>query len=183
MTGAPWVPYLQARIPDVEIALDTQRDVWGNFDRALRMQGDDPAIQLEDDIVLTRNFREKAQAVIDSKPASVISFFSMRKDDLTIGSRWDRNFLMLQCTYLPATYARLLREFRVTWVRTDAGPHIGGCDTMIRNFLQSRREKYWISVPSLVEHRVVKSRINPIRSSKRQSKTFVDPDGEAPWLT
>ena len=40
-----------------------------------------------------------------------------------------------------------------------------------------RKLAYWIHVPSLVQHRVAVSMIDSRRSSKRQSKTFIDPDG------
>ena len=52
--------------------------------------------------------------------------------------------------------------------------HPNGTDAMVRDFLKDRKEKYWIHCPSLVDHRQGKSVIDPRRSSKRQSFTFVE---------
>jgi hypothetical protein len=40
------------------------------------------------------------------------------------------------------------------------------------DWLATRGERYWLHVPSLVQHRVVPSVINRRRSSRRQSVTF-----------
>ena len=96
----------------------------------------------------------------------------MRGADLEIGSRFDNNFMMGQCFYMPLTYSKQLLEFKNTW--TDIELHPTGLDSMLADFLKSRREKHWIQVPNLVDHRVGKSLIDSRRSSKRQSKTFKD---------
>ncbi len=45
---------------------------------------------------------------------------------------------------------------------------------MVADFLKERHMRYYIHVPSLVEHRIGKSLIDPRRSSRRQSLTFRD---------
>lgn len=168
------VAYLQRHLPDAEFAMDRRRDGFDTLDLALEMAGDDPAVHLEEDILLTRGFRDKLEAEIARQPSTVIQFFSMRKADLTEGSRWDNNYLMFQCTYMPEGYSREFREFAQHWHRQHP-EHPGGMDLAFRDFLKARRERYWIVVPSLVDHREAKSILDPRRSSKRQSKTFVDP--------
>jgi hypothetical protein len=80
---------------------------------------------------------------------------------------------MAQCFYLPAGYSALIADFKQYWSEFDAHPT--GVDLMVNDFLRLRKEKYWIHIPNLVDHRVAKSLIDPRRSSKRQSKTFTDP--------
>jgi len=176
MPDSRFISYLLDRLPTLEVVEDTKRDAWDTYMRSLEVQGDDPAIHMEDDILLTRDFAAKAQAVIDKRPDSVIQFFSMRGKDLTVGSRWDRQFAMNQCTYLPAGYPAAFMPFAESWTRRAENPY--GYDTCFNDWLRSRREPYWISVPSLVEHRVAVSRIARSRSSRRQSKTFTDLDEE-----
>jgi hypothetical protein len=94
----------------------------------------------------------------------------MREADISIGSRYDNNFCMNQCFYLPPGYSSKLYEFYNNW--KDKEVHPTGYDYMLNDFLKERKEKYWISIPSLVDHREMKSLISSRRSSKRQSKTF-----------
>jgi len=171
---SPWTAYLQARIPQLEVVMDTTRNHFDTFLASLAHQGEDPALRLEDDIVLTKQFLAKAEAVIAMKPRAVIQFFSMRKDDPTAGSRWDRGFLMNQCCYFPAGYATELLEYAEAW-RPAYPDHPSGTDLMVQHWLKGRKEPYWLSVPSLVQHRNTKSRIGA-RSTYRQSQTFRDPD-------
>jgi len=144
-----------------------------NFLRALKETDGEKAIIMQDDIMLCRDFFYKAVTEINRRPDTLIQFFSMRKGDLEIGSRWDNNFLMNQCIYLPRGYGQKIIEFEKT--RDSDAIDYGADDILVREFLKSRKEKYWIHVPSLVQHRVAKSVIDPRRSSKRQSMTFVDP--------
>lgn len=167
------IAYLRRHLPSAEWVFDERRDAWNTFMRALDLAGQDPCIHLEEDILLTQGFLSKIEAFIDETPHRVLQFFSMRKADLTLGTRFDRNYLMNQCFYLPLSYSRQIREYADQWPRR--AEHPTGTDTMINDFLRSRREPYRLHVPSLVQHREVKSAINPRRSSKRQSLTFRDP--------
>lgn len=168
-----FVRYLKTRIPDVEFCFDMEAvGAMQNTMNAWKMAGEDPVLMMEDDIILTVGFNERVEEEIQKRPNEIIQFFSMRSDDLTKGSRYDRKFAMNQCYYLPKGYASLLLEYASNWSRRyEAGAYY---DIMMDEFLRGRKEKYWIHVPSLVQHRDGKSMIHQSRSSKRQSKTFVN---------
>jgi len=168
-----FVGYLKRRLPHAEFCFDENQNAMDTFYKSLRMAGNDPVIHMEDDIILTKNFVEKIESAISKRPDWVSQFFSMRKKDIEIGSRYDNNFIMGQCFYLPAGYSKKILGY--TWEKLKEHPT--GLDMMIGDFLKDIKKKYWIHVPSLVEHRICKSLINSRRSSKRQSKTFEDP-----WL-
>jgi hypothetical protein len=170
-----YIKYLKKNLPDAEFCIDKKRSAWDTFLRSLEMAGIDACLHMEEDIILTKNFKYKINAVISEKPDNFIQFFSMRKKDLTDGSRWDNNFLMNQCWYSPKGYSKAILDFALKWAKDNLDKHPSGTDTMVSDFLKSRKEKYWIHCPSLVDHRVAKSMIDPRRSSKRQSLTFVDP--------
>lgn len=165
-----YLNYLTPRLPTAEWCFDQKHDAMDTFLRSLDMAGDDACLNLEEDIILTRDFEAKAKAAIAQRPDEVIQFFSMRKADTTTGSRYDKRYLMAQCTYYPAGFAKALRAFYPAWM--DRIKHPTGNDLMLADFL---RKPYWIHVPSLVQHRVAVSRIDTRRSSKRQSPTFTDP--------
>lgn len=152
---------------------DFFHDAMKSFLYALEMNNDEAMVLMEDDIELTSNFVSKAQAVIDQHPNEVIQFFSMRKDDLTIGSRYDKNFVMNQCTYYPAGFTTGLKDYHKIWSLTKRGENINAYDYMVSDYLRRLKKPYWLHVPSLVQHLEVKSMIDSRRSSKRQSKTFV----------
>ncbi len=170
---AVWLPEIREQIPHLEVVHDLTRNEMETFLRALTEVGRDPIVMLEDDIQLTGDFRTNIEPVIAAHPKNVMQFFSLRKNDAEKGSRWmsGSTYLMNQCCYLPAGYAEQIYAYYPVWPsrRRDGT----GTDTIIANWLASRREKYWLHVPSLVQHRVAKSMIDPRRSSKRQSVTFV----------
>jgi len=171
------VAYLTERIPEAEIVTDYQQNAMMSYLRALRLAGDDPVVLLEDDIVLTKDFQNKLLRAVQGREDVLCQFFSMRKKDLTIGSRMEpgSSFMMDQCIYVPGGMALRIFEFWKGWPRKAESPY--GCDTMKAAFLKANKLRYYIHVPSLVDHRISKSMIDPRRSSKRQSYTFTDP-----WL-
>lgn len=172
---APMVDYLRARLPTAEVVWDQRRDAYDTFELALEAAGDDAAVHLEDDILLTKDFQSKLEAVVAERPGDVVQFFSMRGADLTVGSRYDNHFLMAQCFYMPPGTSRELLQFSRQWPHREKDPT--GLDLMMQHWIKQGRGSYWLSVPSLVDHRECVSAINSRRSSKRQSKTFVEP-----WL-
>lgn len=163
---------IRAQVPEVEIVWDQHHSVQETFLRTLDTAGDDPVVIVQDDVVLAGQWREKVEAVIAEHPDAVCQFFSLRKADLEKGARWEpgRAYLMNQCFYLPATYARQLHAFAQTW--WEANPGHTGDDTCISEWLRSRQEAYWHHVPSLVQHRDLSSVIGAGRSTRRQSPTF-----------
>jgi hypothetical protein len=168
-----YIEYLNTNLPYANWCFDQKHDAMDTFLRAMRLAGEKPTIHMEEDVILTQDFMTKILTVISEHPNEVIQFFSMRKDDLTVGSRYDRNYMMNQCFYLPAGYSRIIGDFYTIW--EGKKEHPTGTDTMINDFLKLRKEKYWLHVPSLVQHRECVSMIDKRRSSKRQSKTFADP--------
>lgn len=171
-----YVEYLERFIPDAVMCYDQTRNAMDTFLSGMRMAEGLPAVHMEDDVILTKGFREKLEAAIEEKPDTLIQFFSMRKKDHTEGSRLDRSFTMNQCHYHPAGYSEAIADFYDIWPGKEEHPT--GYDLLIRDWLKSRREPYWIHCPNLVDHRVCKSEIDPRRSSKRQSYTFSDPEDD-----
>lgn len=168
-----FIRYLKDKLPDAEWCFDKNRSATDTFILACQMAGPDAVIHMEEDIILTKTFREKIEAVITQKPGHVIQFFSMRKADLTQGSRWDTSFMMAQCFYMPSGLSMIAAKYIRKWLEK-TNDH-GAPDLAFEHMRREMGFKVWIHVPSLVEHRKAKSLLGP-RSSKRQSFTFQDPD-------
>ena len=160
-------------IPSLEICYDDVGGAMKNFLKSLELAGEDAVVNLEDDIILTSNFQSKLESVVDKMPDSVIQFFSMRKADLTVGSRWDRgkNYLMAQCTYFPRKISKGILAFSRNYANINHKSE--PLDSMVGDYLHRTKQKYFIHVPSLVDHRVGVSIIDSRRAStNRQSFTF-----------
>lgn len=159
-------------IPPLVVLADRDHDAMGNFLKAITFT-DGPCVHLEDDVILCDNFFERISSIIADHPNDVIQFFSMRKDDLTIGTRYipGSQFMMNQCFYLPAGMGKEIAEFWKTSPRQqEAGAPY---DLLMADYFKAHRIKYLNWCPNLVDHEVCKSRIDPRRSSKRQSLTFI----------
>lgn len=159
-------------IPGVVMCCDVDHNAMHTFRSSLELAGDAPCVHMEDDIILCRDFMRRVEDEISKRPDDVIQFFSMRKDDLTIGSRYINGSLFSTnlCFYLPAGMSRELLQFMGSWDRYSEHPT--GYDILMSDFFKERKIKYWNVCPNLVDHKQVKSRINPKRSTKRQSLTF-----------
>jgi len=180
----PFVQYLQNHIPDLKVVWDKHKDPMETFMRAWGEYPDRASVRLQDDIILTKQFYYKVHDVIGQHPNDVIQFFSMRKADIETGSRWENgsNYLCNLCYYLPKGMSGDIFDYGSTWKGIVENPTAD--DLLMRDFLKENKAKYFLHVPSLVEHAQVVSAINPRRSKFRQSKTFANPELEkAPVVT
>lgn len=168
------------QLPEVIVNFDNFKSsgkfnstAWFNYVRNLELAGEDACVQLEDDIILCDDFKNKIQKAISEYPDYLIQFFSMRKKDIEVGTRFEPggNFLMHQCYYLPKGMAKKIREY------SDKFYELTDCffapnDVCTREFLRENKLKYVIYCPNLVDHMEERSKVDKRRSTKRQSKTF-----------
>tara|TARA_R110002020_G_scaffold453111_2_gene667789 strand:+ start:2328 stop:2909 length:582 start_codon:yes stop_codon:yes gene_type:complete len=176
------VEYLKTHIPNLEVVWDTKQDAMDTFLRGCQAGFGSAVVRLEDDILLTKNFTEKAEKFISLSPSHVIQFFSRSKDDLTKGTRLKPGgtFSMNQCYYLPHEVSEdLVRFYDSAEWQSRKLEHPYGYDTMMAHMFRLQKRPYILSVPSLVEHAQIVSRIDKRRSKFRQSKTFTDPELES----
>lgn len=159
-------------IPGLIVMVDYNHDAMKNFLNAITYS-DSPCVHLEDDVILCDNFYEKITSIIAAHKDDVIQFFSMRKDDLTIGTRYipGSRFMMNQCFYLPQGMGIEIADFWKTSPRQSepGAPY----DLLMADYLKAHKIKYLNWCPNLVDHLECKSRIDSRRSSRRQSLTFV----------
>lgn len=167
-----YLPAVQAQIPQLEIVRDVTRNAMDTFLLALARTGADAAVHLEDDIELTSDFLGKIEPEIAERSGQIINFFSRLGEDAEKGSRamTGATFVYNLCFYLPPGYSEAIFEYYPRWPRRREHPT--GYDYLIADWLKERRERYWLHVPSLVQHAESRSIINRSRSSHRQSATF-----------
>ena len=171
---------IKEQLPEAIINYDDFHDsgkftstAYYNYRRGWYIAGDEPCVQMDDDIILTSNFKKKIESVIAQYPDMIIQFFSMRKKDIEIGTRIEplSGFMMQQCYYLPKGVAKQIYDFSFEfeeYTKEKSCP----TDLVIADWGVKNKKKYVIYCPNLVDHMEEVSRIDKRRSSKRQSKTF-----------
>jgi hypothetical protein len=131
------------------------------------------SLNMEDDVQLTSNFLEKIKAEIQKNPEKVITFFTLKSSITETTEMPGRTFCMAQCVYQPGWFNKAMLEYHPLWEQTERGKQQGhALDYMMADYLADHKMTYILYQPSLVQHLEMKSRIDPRRSSKRQSKTF-----------
>ena len=174
----PVIEYLQYHIPGLEVVWDKHRDGMETFLRAMDTAGDDPAVHLEDDCILTKRFTQLMVNEIHKKPNDIIQAFSRSKYDITDGSRYrgGGHFSCTVCFYIPRGLSAEIASFYDSpdWAET-RNIHPTGWDYMMAALFAKKRLNYWIRVPSLVDHIIQPSQIGG-RSARRLSTTFKSPD-------
>ena len=177
----PTVPYYKRHLPGFTFVEDHGKGAVETWLRMLRTIEDGPAISIEDDVILTRNFVVKSSLAIAEHPDVLIQMHSRTKEDKERGSRWRAalSFYNNQCLYYPPGYIPGLLE----WCASSDGVALferdpTGYDRAMAFYMQATGQRYWNLVPSLAEHLPTTSNINPRRSRYRYSTTFVDPETE-----
>lgn len=163
---------MKKEIPNLIVLVDRKHDAMQNFLNAMNLSGG-PCVHLEDDVILCYGFYDKIRKVIEEHPDDVIQFFSMRKEDLTVGTRYipGSRFMMNQCFYLPAGLGPKIAEY---WRNSPRQKEAGApYDLLMADYFKEKKIRYLNWCPNLVDHMVCRSRIDSRRSSKRQSLTFV----------
>ena len=128
-----------------------------------------PAVLLEDDVILTSDFKEKVERVIKQYPDTLINFFSLSKKYLEPHWKKGREYCMNQCEYFPFGFSQKVVDAYKRWPLREKEPT--AYDFLV-GYAWGSNKPYLVWCPSMVQHRQVKSIIDKRRSSKRQSVTF-----------
>lgn len=179
------VPWLQERVRRTKqlrddigaiIVWDQTQNAMDTFRTMLATivaEGGAGCIILEDDIILCENWRERVEQVIAAHPGQICQFFSMESEESArrLGSRecLGSGFIANLCVYLPAGYAEELLAHSYVFVEENPKDATAN-DFVIRDWLKRRKEKYWLEVPSLVQHESQwRSSVNARRPRGRRS--------------
>jgi GR25 family glycosyltransferase involved in LPS biosynthesis len=166
----PFVNEILEQIPEAIVYYDEFGDAMKSYLHVCQdiVKGQ-PAVLLEDDIVLTSDFKAKIEAVISEYPEILINFFSLSKKHTAPHFKKGREYCMNQCEYFPAGFSEKVVKAYQDWPLREKEPN--AYDFLV-GYAWGYNKPYLVWCPSLVQHRQVKSIIDPRRSSKRQSITF-----------
>lgn len=160
------------------LVLDQKKNAMDTFRLLLQQvidDGDQAFFLFQDDVILAENWREKAEAVVAQRPHQVVQFFSMERqvDAKSYGSRElaGGTFISNLCVYFPQGYASQLLPHSYVYVEKFPA-NATADDYVVRHWLNSRKEKYWMQYPNLVQHEEWTSSINSKRPKGRKSNHF-----------
>lgn len=153
-----------------EVVMDVGGGNLPTFLEVLRRAGPDGFLFLEDDLIFTSRFEDKAAEVIAQFGTSVVSFFSFRRKLAKGGAFAGKEFWSNLCVWYPPGMAgALLRWYAAAHAegyRTQHG------DQMVRDYLAEVGVRFWQHSPSLVQHKIGKSVSMKGQRHLRQSPVF-----------
>lgn len=166
----PYVEEMLKQIPDAVVYYDEFRDPMKSYLHVCKnIIAGQPAVLLEDDVILTSDFKEKVERVIKQYPDTLINFFSLSKKYLEPHWKKGREHCMAQCEYYPKGFSYDIVKAYDDWPLKEKEPT---ATDFLTGYAWGNSRYYLIWCPSLVQHMQVKSVIDPRRSKKRQSVTF-----------
>lgn len=165
-----FVDEILKQIPEAIVYYDDYGDAMKSYLYVCReiIKGQ-PAVLLEDDIILTSDFKRKIEGVIAAYPDMLINFFSLSRKFTKPHMKRGREYCMSQCEYFPSGFSLKVADSYETWPLRESEPN--AYDYLV-GYAWGYSNQYLVWCPSLVQHRQVKSEINSKRSTKRQSITF-----------
>lgn len=167
------VSILKDQLPNAIVYLDTKKQPLKSFIKTLELAKKDDSIYMEDDIILSKDFIKDTNRFIKPNSHYVINFWTLKKSVNQTTLMAPSSFMSNLCVYIPNKHIRGIIDFyNKGWARINEHPT--GMDLLVRDYLVSVKQSYWLYQPSLVQHKKIVSAINPRRSKYRQSITFKD---------
>lgn len=170
--------YLERLLPDALIYCDENHEgCRASFEKAILL-ADDDAVYIQDDMILCKNFREKAEAYIAKYPSYCIVFsnqnYSKESAEVTKEGFWSaKKGAWLMCTYIPKEMARafLAMKKSESFKRYKNVERFDLDDVEFEQFLTFVGEKVFVTVPNLAGHPRNKS-VTKFKRSPRICKNF-----------
>jgi hypothetical protein len=181
---AEFIPYLQGKIGtfpvSVPVAMDDGCGIWENAKRAWRMFDPmaDYHIVIQDDAIICNDFLARAIAEIEAHPKHAFSFYfgnrvrfqataekAVRQNGIAMNWLSWGVAVCLPTKVIPAmiSFCDLLPP---RYAKHD--------DTKIAKFLESIKMPVWYPMPSLVDHRDIKSLVASDPAGGRKAYKFID---------
>jgi hypothetical protein len=169
-----YVKQLKKKLPGIKVIWDTKNNIWDTRKKCLRnhiRQGCDFGITIQDDAILCDNFKEKAEAFVNSigKPEAVYNFFYSKRinrnlidDAVRAGVNYVELKMILQeiCFAFPT---HLMREM----IKTCDDPkkkHIKPIEDLAEadwvmdfRYMCDKKLSVYFSLPSLIDHKCAAS--------------------------
>ena len=152
------------------------------------VMGKEWILQIEDDAWPCPLFGLRVSSVLveaENMRASALTLFSRASKDVKMladGVHWrtqpTSSFCMMQAVALRRDTMLGFYEWAPTWYQKHP-EHKHAADLLLGAWLSKNRKRMFVHVPSLVQHRAVKSTLTG-RYGARQSKTYMLEFGEAP---
>lgn len=166
------------RFPSVLFSIDYElRGCSWNLAQAFRLAGNEPAIHLEDDLILCDDFCNKVIDEIRRRPKNILSFFSRKKNLRETTKKNGFWNIYTHCFYYPGFKNSEVADFIEFYNSNDTAKKeaIGtACDLQLSDYAMRNGLDNYLIFPALVQHRRVPTRCKKPRNTARQTTYFID---------
>lgn len=175
-------PYLLDKLGDVPVVMDTKNSIWDTCQRAWA-EFDPTAdyhVVIQDDALVCDDFKEKAEAFLDTvEPDQPVSFYLGYRGNLIrkIDESIERGYLEISRLHfgvaicLPTSMIKEMLEFGKN---TKLPEHLD--DTRIKAYLANKKKTVIYPVPSLIDHRCEISFVTGEAAPGRRAAYYIDRD-------
>jgi hypothetical protein len=157
--------YLEKLLPEAVVVNDVNHNgaIW-SFLKAIEV-ADDDAIYIQDDMLLCKDFKKRAEAYVEKYPDEVISFSSQKSVTFNVESEGFSNKSPLwdMCIYIPKKIAQAYRTFHLAegykkFYRWEIFLEKSATDTLLERYVYQVLKKSVFNVcPSLAGHKPLES--------------------------
>ena len=172
------VDIIKEKIPNVIVYLDSiKQGNYKTFVESLNIHEQaDFTLRLQDDVLIPNGFYEYLpvlEKIMIEENIDILSLFSLKRkfleQQISLGIKISEypSFLMMQAVIFSKKISKELLEYSKTYEEQKHD------DVLIRDFLRDTKQKAYVHLPSLVQHRIdIKSTLSHSASITRQSNTF-----------
>ncbi len=171
-----YIPELKEKLGNVKVIWDKNNDIWDTRKRCLEhhlSMGKDFSITIQDDAIVTDDFKEKAEAFINEKGEDVLYNFYMQFNKLSPEEFLDsvkKGYIVKEKLISEIAFAMPTRLIKDVIEHCDEKAREGvrvSCGTM-QSYLKTIVDKVYFTMPSLVDHRQITSIYREITHGRTQ---------------
>ncbi len=172
------IPYLKEQLGDVPVAFDEDFHLWKNCRKAWRMNSKEWHCVIQDDAIICKDFLKKANEILEKLDRDyIVCFFAGEclRDNINQAIKEGRDYVLSRQQFnevamcMPSHLIEDMIKF------CDARQPKN--DRKIKNWARQRKILYYYTVPSLIEHRTVKSIYRD-----KHNKALPDTPRQAVWF-
>lgn len=178
---AEFIPYLKEKLGDVPVVWDNKNDLWDTCRRAwcvARALGYEYSLVIQDDALITWNFREKAESLLSED--RIFSFYLSRllEQRVLMAEEHKQNMVVSEMIFnevaicMPTKYVSEMVAY--------CDEHEATTDQEIGRWARRAGKKIYYPIPSLVSHRAQAESIyrrnynKPPAARQREAIRFYD---------
>jgi len=169
-------PYLQERLGDIPISVDTGKGIWDNCKRAWQASEIEKAeyhLVLQDDAIICHDFRKKAEEILSVGHRAYSFYFGNRQRFRRLAQKGLKEGHILgglNWGLAVCLRADLIKQM----IRFGDRTNLKQDDARIQKFLSKNKIKVYYPMPSLIDHRTGEQSLVNDKGRGRKAWFYID---------